>query len=152
MKLVSTRILKTDTYTIGELTVDGKYVCDVLEDKVRPLPNECPYTVKYQNCKCKEKVYGKTAVPAGTYEVKLTYSNRFKKVLPEILNVPHFLGIRIHSGNNSSQTEGCLLVGKWDEIKGDWVSNSRVTFNKLMTLLKEAVNKKENITITIKDI
>lgn len=149
MKLELNRILKTNTVTIGELFINGNYVCDILEDKVRELPKVCPNTPKYKNCTCKEKVYGKTAVPAGTYEVKLTYSSRFKRVLPEICSVPHFLGIRIHKGNSTKDTEGCLLPGTWDGVNLDWVKDSTGSFNKIMKLLQEATDRKEEITITI---
>ena len=150
MEVIVTRIFKGETFTIGELTVNGEYICDTLEDKVRPLPDMCPYTSKNESCNCKEKVYGKTAIPNGTYELKLTYSNKFKKILPEILNVPHFLGIRIHTGNSASDSEGCILVGKWDGVTVNWISNSRDCFTKLMDLLNN-VSDKESITITIKD-
>ena len=134
MELTLNRIFLGGSATIGELYVDGKYVSDTLEDRVRPEG---------------EKVYGKTAIPEGTYEVKLTHSTRFKKILPEILNVPNFSGIRIHTGNSSKDTEGCILVGTWDSEKEDWVSDSKVAFNKLMSLLQKAVDNKEKITITI---
>lgn len=152
MELILNRILKTNDYTIGELNVDGKYLCDTIEDTVRPLPEECPNTSKGVACKCKGKVYGKTAVPAGTYKVKLGYSNRFKRILPQVLNVPHFIGILIHTGNSSNDTEGCIIVGTWDGKTENWASNSRVTLNKLMPLLKDATDKNEEITITINNI
>lgn len=135
MELKLNRIFLGSSATIGELYVDGEHIADTLEDRVRPEG---------------EKVYGKTAIPEGTYEVKLTYSPRFKKILPEILNVPNFSGIRIHKGNQSSKTEGCVLVGTWDGKKEDWISDSKIAFNKLMSLLQEATDKKEPITITIK--
>lgn len=137
MEIIVNRIFKASTYTIGELSVDGTYICDTLEDRVRPTG---------------EKVYGETAIPYGTYTVTLSYSNRFKKTMPEILNVPNFSGIRIHCGNSSKDTEGCLLVGKWDGKTENWISDSKNSYNKLYSLLEEAFNKKENITITIKDI
>ena len=152
MELVLNRILKTNDYTIGELSVDGKYLCDTIEDAVRPLPESCPNTPKGIACKCKEKVYGKTAVPAGTYKVKLGYSNRFRRILPQVLDVPHFLGILIHTGNSNKDTEGCIIVGTWDGKTENWVSNSRVAFNKLMPLLRDATDKNEEITITINNI
>lgn len=152
MELRLDRIFRTNNYTIGELYVDGIYQCDTLEDPVRPLPEVCPDTPKGIACKCKEKVYGDTAVPAGTYEVKLSYSNRFKRVMPEILNVPHFLGIRIHSLNTSSETEGCVGVGTWDGVTDNWISNSRAAYDKLFKLLKEANDKKEKITIIINNL
>lgn len=137
MQLKLNRIFKTNTFTIGELYINEKYVTDTLEDRVRPEG---------------EKVYGKTAIPEGMYEVKLTHSPRFKKILPEILNVPNFSGIRIHTGNSSKDTEGCILVGTWDGEKEDWVGNSRIAFDELMALLEEATNNKEKITITVKSL
>lgn len=137
MQLKLNRIFKTNTFTIGELYINEKYVTDTLEDRVRPEG---------------EKVYGKTAIPEGTYEVKLTHSPRFKKILPEILNVPNFSGIRIHTGNSSKDTEGCIIVGTWDGEKEDWVGNSRIAFDELMSLLEEATNNKEKITITVKSL
>ena len=137
MKIEVNRIFKASNYTIGELSVNNNYVCDTLEDKVRVDG---------------EKVYAETAIPTGTYTLVLSYSNRFKKVMPEILNVPNFSGIRIHCGNSSEDTEGCLLVGKWDGKTENWISDSKNSYNKLYPLLEEAFNKKENITITIKDI
>lgn len=152
MELVLNRILKTNDYTIGEFSVDGKYLCDTIEDAVRPLPESCPNTPKGIACKCKEKVYGKTAVPAGTYKVKLGYSNRFRRILPQVLDVPHFLGILIHTGNSNKDTEGCIIVGTWDGKTENWVSNSRKNFNKLFDMLKQADKNVEDITITINNI
>ena len=137
MELTLNRIFLGSSATIGELLVNDKHLCDTLEDRVRPEG---------------EKVYGKTARPEGTYEVKLTHSPRFKKILPEILNVPNFSGIRIHTGNSSKDTEGCILVGTWDGEKEDWVGNSRIAFDELMALLEEATNNKEKVTITVKSL
>jgi hypothetical protein len=137
MELTLNRIFLGSSATIGELLVNDKHLCDTLEDRVRPEG---------------EKVYGKTAIPEGTYEVKLTHSPRFKKILPEILNVPNFSGIRIHTGNSSKDTEGCILVGTWDSEKEDWVGSSKIAFDKLMTLLEEATNNKEKVTITVKSL
>ena len=143
MELLLKRIYKGDKYTIGKLYIDGEWFCDTIEDKVRNLPKECPYTSKGINCECKEKVYGETAIPAGTYKVILSYSNRFKRILPEILNVPHFLGIRIHKGNTEQDSAGCIIVGE-NKVKGK-VINSTPYEIKLVKLLEN----QENITITI---
>ena len=149
MELRLDRIFRTNEYTIGELYVDGEYISDTLEDPVRPLPEVCPNTPKGIACKCKEKVYGETAIPEGTYELKMTYSNRFKKVMPEIRNVPHFLGIRIHSGSNADHSEGCVLVGEWDHTKGNRLNNSKEVFNKVYDILSKT---KEKITIVITNL
>lgn len=134
MELKLNRIFLGSSATIGELYVDGEHIADTLEDRVRPEG---------------EKIYGKTAIPEGTYEMVLSYSPRFKKILPEILNVPNFTGIRIHCGNSSADSSGCVLVGTWDGEKEDWVGNSRIAFNELMSLLQKAADNKEKITITI---
>lgn len=89
------RTFKGSEYTIGKLYIDGHYLCDTLEDTVRNGV----------------KIAGKTAIPAGKYKVKKTMSPRFKKILPEILNVPGFSGVRIHAGNTAADTDGCLLLG-----------------------------------------
>lgn len=137
MKLKLNRIFLGSSATIGELYVDGEHIADTLEDRVRPEG---------------EKVYGKTAISEGTYEVKLTYSPRFKKILPEILNVPNFSGIRIHSLNKAEESEGCIGVGEWNGKDTNWISNSRIAFNELMSLLQKAANNKEKITITINNL
>lgn len=88
------RLIFSDYSTIGELFLDNKFFCFILEDTVR-----------------KNKIPGKTAIPSGSYEIERTYSPRFKKVLPILLNVPNFEGIRIHPGNTPQDTDGCLLPG-----------------------------------------
>ena len=123
------RRLLTESVTIGDLYIGEHHFCSTLEDTVRSG----------------EKVYGKTAIPAGRYQVRLTYSNRFKRVMPQLMNVPNFEGIRIHSGNTEKDTEGCILVGKQ---QGSHIINSRDTYNDLMDVL-EAVKSPENIEIII---
>lgn len=90
------RLWKTNDATIGQLYIDGAFKCYTLEDVVRPEG---------------EKIPGATAIPKGTYTVTVDYSERFKKLLPHILDVPNFEGVRIHGGNTSADTEGCILVG-----------------------------------------
>lgn len=96
MILVLKRNFKGPDYTIGKLYIDGHYFCDTLEDTVRPSGT---------------KIAGRTAIPAGEYEVVKSYSPRFKKILPEILDVPGFTGVRIHAGNTAKDTDGCILLG-----------------------------------------
>lgn len=129
MELKLKRIDYTQESTIGELFVNGKFECFTLEDVER-----------------KDKIYGKTAIPKGIYQVIISFSPRFKTYMPLLLNVPNFLGVRIHTGNNAKNTEGCILVGK---SKGkDVISNSRMAYNSLLEKLKIA-EKKEKIILTI---
>jgi hypothetical protein len=130
-------------YTMGSLYIDGRYFCDTLEDTVRKLPVACPDTPKGRSCRCKEKIYARTAIPAGTYTITMEYSPRFKRVLPLLHDVPHFLGILIHAGNDPEDTAGCILVGK-NDIRGR-VVESRATSDDLNKLLGKA----ERITIRI---
>lgn len=142
MKILVQTTAKKPTYTISKLYVNGVYECDVLEDVVRDLNNDGDLDDAGET-----KVYGETAIPAGTYKVVLSYSNRFKRVLPEILGVKGFEGIRIHGGNTSKDTHGCLLVGKNTEVGK--VTDSQNTLTKLFGKMDVAVMNKENITIEI---
>lgn len=142
MELILNRIAKKDTYTIGKLYINGTYLCDTLEDKDRGLTKDMSVS-EIQ----KKKVYGETAIPTGKYQVIMSYSNKFKKVLPLVLNVPGYSGIRFHSGNTANDSLGCILVGQ-NKVVGK-VINSRDTMNKLQKILTEAC-KKEKIYITIK--
>lgn len=134
MELKVQRIAKKETYTIGRLFIDGEKFCDTLEDRVRDLSKEA-------------KVKGKTAIPTGRYRVFLTYSPRFRRILPILDNVPHFTGVRIHRGNTAKDTEGCILVGYNREVGK--VLDSAATEQRLMAFLQNAVNKGEHIYITI---
>ena len=54
----------------------------------------------------------------GKYKGQVTYSSRFKKELPLIMDVPEFIGIRIHGGNDIKDTSGCVLVAYNTDWKG----------------------------------
>jgi len=132
MKLTLTRKYDYEDRTIGELFIDGVKLCDTLEDRERLFYNAL-------NKLTGTKIFGKTAIPTGTYEVVLTYSARFKKTLPLLLNVPQFTGIRIHTGNTPENTEGCILVGKYDpKTKTLAGGTSTPAFLKLMSKLEPA--------------
>lgn len=142
MEILLQRIAKKAKYTIGKLYVNDQYFCDTLEDTDRGLTQ----SMTEQQIKSK-KVYGETAIPTGTYRIIISYSNRFKKQMPLLLNTPGFSGIRIHTGNTEKDSLGCILVGK-NKAVGK-VLESRDTYSKLFSILQEA-DKKETIKITIK--
>lgn len=140
LKLVRNR--KTDLSTIGELFINNVFECFVLEDRDRGLTSITP-----RNQIKQLKVFSKTAIPYGRYEVIISFSNRFKKRLPLLLNVPGFEGIRIHAGNAPNHTEGCLLPGL--SFSSNFVSNSRKAFKSLFEKIEKAANtQKVFITIT----
>lgn len=142
MNIILNRIAKKAKYTIGKLYINDQYFCDTLEDTDRGLTQ----SMTEQQIGSK-KVYGETAIPTGTYRIIISYSNKFKRQMPLLLNVPGFAGIRIHSGNTEKDSLGCILVGK-NKAVGK-VLESRDTYSKLFSILQEA-NKKETIKITIK--
>ena len=153
MELVVDRKWKKQDYTISNLTIDGKWFCNILEDTDRGLDN----SMSVAEIK-KFKKPSITAIPRGTYEVTLDvvspkYSTNtfYKQVcngkVPRLLNVKGFEGILIHAGNSSKDSAGCLLVGV-NRVKGQ-VLNSRDTFKELYKLLKDKHDKGEKITIKI---
>lgn len=134
------RKYKKDGYTIGKLSINGKSICDTLEDTDRELTSD----MSEEEIK-ERKVFGKTAIPIGEYKVVMTYSNRFKKQMPLLLDVKGFSGIRIHSGNTAEDTEGCILCGKNSE-KGK-VLNSKVFTELVYQHIRYGIN--EGVTIKI---
>lgn len=141
MKILIERIANRDTYCIGKMYINGEYFCDTLEDRDRGL--DCFMTEEEI---AKIKVYGQTAIPIGMYRLILNYSPKYKKVMPLLLDVKGYSGIRIHSGNTDKDTLGCILVGQ-NKVVGQ-VINSRVTYNALYKRLKQ--HDGENILIEIK--
>ena len=111
---------------MGELFVDGKHFCFTCEDIDRQL----------EDGDGSGKVAGSTCIPRGTYKIIIDHSKRFNRDLPLLLFVPFFSGVRIHAGNTTSDTEGCILVG--DAIIGNTVSHSRLTFDRLFDLMLQA--------------
>ena len=130
MQLTLIRDTYTSKSTIGRLFIDGSEFCYTLEDVVRAKGI---------------KVYGETAIPQGEYSVTMTYSNRFKEMMPLLYNKPdlsvqdgkgvRFDGIRIHSGNKAEHTHGCILLGSTKS--NDFVGNSKKTYKELLRLLGE---------------
>lgn len=134
MKFTLRRIAKKESYTIGNLYVNGEYLCNTLEDKYRDLLAE-------------PKVPNATAIPNGTYDIIMTMSPRFKRRLPCLLDVPFFTGILIHRGNTSKDTSGCILPGE-NTIKGV-VTNSTFWEKRIVALCESAQVRGEKITIEI---
>lgn len=152
MELLLTRIAKRKTYTIGKLFIRRQvmdeylpgtaddYFCDTLEPTWRDYKNGA------------YKVKGRSAIPEGRYAVVISYSPKFKAWLPILLGGPEFnrkwQGIRIHAGNCSEDTEGCILVGKNREVGK--VLDSRIWVHRLKQKIVEAKDRGEAVWITIK--
>lgn len=134
MELLLERRYLKEAYTIGCLSVDGTRFCDTLEDRVRDLRLE-------------PKVPGKTAIPAGRYEVVVCHSPRFGRLLPRLLDVPGFTGVLIHRGNAAADTSGCILVG--ENREPGRVVHSIPYELRLTALLQKAQQRGEKIFLTV---
>lgn len=126
MKIVVVRDTFTENSTIGKMLIDGAFFCYTLEDTIRDV-----------------KIAGETAIPYGTYKVIVNMSNRFQRMMPLLLNVPNFEGVRIHNGNTKEHTHGCILVGSTKSK--DFIGNSKSTFNALM----KKIGATKDITLEI---
>lgn len=134
MKLLLMRTTGTEGYTAGRLLIEGLHECCTLEDEVRAV-----------------KLQGMTAIPAGTYQVIITMSARFKKRLPLLLNVPGFAGVRIHAGNTALDTSGCVLVGTRPDDDESVLENSRAAMHDLQAKIQAAIDAGEEVWITIRN-
>ena len=132
MKIEVIRQQFDDQCSIGEMLIDGDHECYTLEPITRPAGAE--------------KVFGKTAIPFGTYDVTITWSEHFQCDMPLLAGVPDFEGVRIHWGNVAADTEGCCLVG--EEQSRDAIIQSRAAFDVLFPKIRDAVQRGEPVTIT----
>ena len=142
MELILERKYLNADSTEGNLYVNGKWFCHVVEDVVRAKPGQW---------KKELKVYAKTAIPYGRYRVLVTYSPKFKRLLTAILDVPDFTGIRIHSGTSHKSSAGCPIISKIAD-DGDGTRNRLVKDDRAMNELCEMVlkaQKKEKVWIEI---
>lgn len=159
MKIVVDRKYKKSTYTISNLTIDGKWFCNVVEDTDRNLDN----TMSVTHIQKVKDVNGNgvnddaiTAIPRGTYKVtldvvspKFSKKDYYKKFcngkVPRLLNVPGFDGVLMHCGSTAKSSAGCLILG-YNKIKGGVVDSQKA----FEIVYKELLKDKNNITIEIK--
>jgi len=142
MELYLKRDTFTETSTTGKLLIDGQFECFILEDKDRGLTDSMPLAEIVAT-----KIYGKTAIPYGRYEVDWTMSSRFKVFMPILLNVKGYSGIRIHKGNSEIDSLGCLLCGR--KRANNIITESTAATNLLYTKIQTAKSRREKIFITI---
>ena len=136
MEIELCRDIFAERCTIGRLMIDGQLACHTLE----------PHAIDWEN---EKKIWGKTAIPEGTYKVVLSPSQKFKRLMPYLLNVPHFNGIMIHPGNFANDTQGCILVG-WQYYRDVFgVYDSKATHQILYHLIQEAEMRGEDVTIKV---
>ena len=131
-KIVRAPVVKRDgfeSFTHGRMYLDGVTFCHTCEDEDRQLEN----VPGHENS---TKVYGKTAIPRGKYRLVTSMSPRFGRILPEVLKVPGFTGIRIHGGNTAEDSAGCILAGQIKTATG--VAKSAPTVNLIIDTIDDA--------------
>lgn len=124
-----TRYYSKSKYTIGKITHSTRYICDTLEPSKYDRQHPC--------------------IPVGRYRVVYTYSPKFKKEMPLLLNVPHRSYIRIHTGNTVKDTDGCIIVGE-NKVKG-MVINSKTCFDKLDKEMKKYIASDTLVYLEVKE-
>ena len=149
MELILKRIAKKKSYTIGKLGIlpaanldeskGDTYFCDTMEPPVREVKTKSRGGIT-------QKPF---AIPEGRYPVVITYSPKFKKWLPLLLNVPQFSGIRIHAGNTPRDTAACILVGE-NKLVG-LLLNSTLWLNRLKQKIVKAKDRGEGVWIRVID-
>jgi hypothetical protein len=125
--------------TIGELSIDGEFMYYTMEDKDRLL----------ESTGCTAKIPKETAISRGTYKVIIDKSTRFKRLMPHVLDVPCFEGIRIHVGNYNGDTEGCILLGMGHDEDVGMVTNSKTAFGDFFPRLQKALDAGEEVTLEV---
>lgn len=149
MEVANYRVLKLPTRTIGEWHVDGGFLCYVIEDVVRDRDVDGDGDVD-KNDVAAFKVYGHTAIPAGTYRITLETSPKYGPDTLTIHDVPGFEGIRIHSGNDESHTEGCPLLGY--QLSQDATirfGTTRPAVEDFKAMVKAAIARGESVSLTV---
>lgn len=142
MEIKVIRKYKKDTYCIGEMLVNGEHFCETCEDRDRGLRSDMTLSqIK------KIKVYAKTAIPYGRYEVKSYFWPKYRKVYPWLQNVKGFTGILVHCGRTANDSAGCILVGE-NKIKGGLINGEKYV-RKLTEMIQECEKRGEKVYITI---
>lgn len=142
MDVLVVRYNFNEKYTEGRLYINGKYICDTLEDCNRELYDSMP-----EEEIMKKKVYGETCIPFGRYKLTIDYSNKFQKELIHILNVKGFSGVRIHSLNTAEESLGCIGVGV--KLNDGYITKSRATYAIVHKMVSDAISNGEDIYLTI---
>ena len=138
MKLKTKRKFQKGGFTEGKLYVNDGFECYTVEDTDRKLESG---GVKIANL---------TAIPKGTYKVTISMSKRFGRFLIEVLDVPQFTGVRMHSGNSSKDTEGCIIVGSINNRDDDdWVGGSKIAYERLHAKVKKALSSGEEVWLEV---
>ena len=126
--------------TIGGLYINGHWGYFVLEDVDRQRVAHDGSTLIWASYL---KIPKETAIPRGKYKLTISWSNRFRRLMPHILDVPDFTGIRIHIGNYPGDTEGCPIIGKERDVKTNNLLRSKEAFDEFFAQLESWLIKED---------
>ena len=146
MDILQTRYVFGKDFTLRRLLIDGEVLSEcpyILEDVVREITGLPPTAWKVPH---------ETAIPIGTYRVTVDTSKRFKQLMTHLLNVPGFEGIRVHAGNTSHDTEGCLITGHFADEREGTVWGSRVAKETLFNMVAKALEDGEEVWWTVEGL
>lgn len=144
MQIQVKRKVRSSSFSMGEMFIENVFFCYTLEDKDRKLKASMPLSEMMSI-----KIPAETAIPTGNYELVMSFSNRFQKFLPQLLQVPCFEGIRIHAGNISAHTEGCILLGYEKNEEEGMVLTSRLAVRDFISRINTVI-KSEKIFVEVK--
>lgn len=153
MHLYLTRRAKGPKSTIGTIEHDGRHLAYTCEDVIREPSTGRPGTADHGALEAwvaQWKIKRETAIPTGVYRLAWTRSTRFQKMMLEVLGVPGFSGIRIHSGNTEADTEGCILPGL-SSVNNEAVRGSRPAVDKLERLFVPAIQAGEEVWLHVEN-
>lgn len=129
---------KGEAFTPGRMYVNGLHFAFTCEDEDRHL----------ETVGIKEKIYGRTGIPRGTYPLAVTFSQRFQRELPYVAGVPGFEGIRIHGGNRAEDSLGCILVGQVRTATG--IAQCAATVKRLIAMIQACEDRGELCYLEVK--
>lgn len=138
MELSVKRIWPVPGTTTGVLEADGKQIAFTLEDEVREIAGLDV---------AEWKIPSQTAIPRGRYKVVMDWSNRFGRMMPHILDVPGFTGVRFHGGNRAKDVEGCTVVGE-RRLDDETIADSAPALENLISLIEQAEANNEETWVT----
>jgi len=138
MELLIERDRFNSKQTLGKFSIDGRFECYSCEDVVREVVGAPVESWK---------IPAETAIPCGRYRVTITFSNRFKKLLPEVHGVAGFAGVRLHAGNTEADTEGCPLLG--DVRFVTYIGASKIAAARVQGKIQAALDAGKEVWLTV---
>lgn len=133
-----------NNFTPGQWFIDGAFECRTLEDAIREVEGEPVHLWKIDK---------QTCIPSGRYRITMENSPRFGKDTITVLDVPGFKFIRVHSGEDADDTEGCPLVGDTIDMANGKISGgiARGVLKRLKAKIRAALDRGEDVWLVVEN-